>query len=198
MAQYGRKEYWEERYTRDPEPFDWYQRYDGLRTILNQNVQKNSRVLMAGCGSSRLGEDMVADGYADVVNVDFSAVVIGLMQERYKQTRGLGFQVGDVTAMNYAAEFFDAVIDKATLDSMLCIESGVKAVQATINEYARVLKRGGVLIVVTYGQPEQRLSYLERQGTWTVTTHTVPKPPIQPDGAVDEREVHYVYVCRKD
>jgi hypothetical protein len=24
------------------------------------------------------------------------------------------------------------------------------------------------------------------------------KPPIQPDGAVDEQDVHYVYVCRKE
>lgn len=34
MAQYGKAEYWEERYSRDVEPFDWYQRYFALRDII--------------------------------------------------------------------------------------------------------------------------------------------------------------------
>lgn len=34
MAQYGRSEYWDERYTRDPEPFDWYQRWAGLKDVI--------------------------------------------------------------------------------------------------------------------------------------------------------------------
>jgi len=33
MSQYGKVEYWEDRYTKDPEPFDWYQRYQHLQSI---------------------------------------------------------------------------------------------------------------------------------------------------------------------
>ena len=36
MAQYGKIGYWDERYTKDPEPFDWYQRYQGLKDIIKQ------------------------------------------------------------------------------------------------------------------------------------------------------------------
>ena len=36
MAQYGKVAYWDERYTKDPEPFDWYQRYSGIRDLINQ------------------------------------------------------------------------------------------------------------------------------------------------------------------
>ena len=38
MAQYGKTSYWDERYTKDPEPFDWYQRYGGLKDIVSQYV----------------------------------------------------------------------------------------------------------------------------------------------------------------
>ena len=34
MAQYGKTAYWDERYTKDPEPFDWYQRYSGIRDLV--------------------------------------------------------------------------------------------------------------------------------------------------------------------
>ena len=36
MAQYGKASYWDERYTKDPEPFDWYQRYSGIKDLLAQ------------------------------------------------------------------------------------------------------------------------------------------------------------------
>jgi len=36
-----------------------------------------------------LGEDMVADGYSDVLGVDFSSIVIRANQQRYKDTMGL-------------------------------------------------------------------------------------------------------------
>ena len=38
MAQYGKPDYWEERYTRDPEPFDWYQRWPGLKDVLQDRL----------------------------------------------------------------------------------------------------------------------------------------------------------------
>jgi len=62
MAQYGKSSYWDERYTKDPEPFDWYQRYAGIRDLINQYVKREDVILMGGCGNSRLTEDMFEDG----------------------------------------------------------------------------------------------------------------------------------------
>lgn len=53
MAHYGRAEYWEERYSRDAEFFDWYQRYFSLRDIIGEHVPVESRILNVGSGNSR-------------------------------------------------------------------------------------------------------------------------------------------------
>lgn len=93
MAQYGQPKYWEERYTKDPEPFDWYQRYSenpNLKGTLNKHISRDSTILVPGCGSSRLSEEMFADGYqGGIVNIDISRTVIDLMSARAKGREGL-------------------------------------------------------------------------------------------------------------
>ena len=93
MAQYGQPSYWETRYTKDPEPFDWYQRYSenpNLKGTLNKHIAKNASILVPGCGSSRLSEEMFADGYqGGIVNIDISRTVIDLMSARAKGREGL-------------------------------------------------------------------------------------------------------------
>jgi len=42
MAQYGKASYWDERYTKDPEPFDWYQRYSGIKDLLAQYARQRT------------------------------------------------------------------------------------------------------------------------------------------------------------
>ena len=84
MSEYGQIEYWEERYTRDPEPFDWYQRYSGIKDIISENIRQESKILNVGCGNSRLSEEMFDDGYHNQMNIDISNVVIKAMQEKYK------------------------------------------------------------------------------------------------------------------
>jgi hypothetical protein len=39
--------------TRDTEPFDWYQRYEGIKSVLDRYVQPTHKVLMSGAGNSR-------------------------------------------------------------------------------------------------------------------------------------------------
>ena len=46
-------------YFRDSEPFDWYQRFSGIKDIITTNVDKENRVLYIGAGNSRLPEEML-------------------------------------------------------------------------------------------------------------------------------------------
>jgi hypothetical protein len=107
----------------------------------------------------------------------------------------------DVTKLAFAEKQFDAVIDKALLDSILCGESSTAKAGLYVKHVARCLKPGGVFIVVSFGAPENRLSYFEGEYGWTTTVVAIPKPSISAAGLADAApepgQNHYVYVSRK-
>jgi hypothetical protein len=39
-------------YYREPDPFDWYQKYAGVRDCVTQHVKENNQILNIGCGNS--------------------------------------------------------------------------------------------------------------------------------------------------
>jgi len=49
---YGEPWYWDNRYTNEPGPFDWYQKYLTLAPIINLYVPPTQRILVVGCGNS--------------------------------------------------------------------------------------------------------------------------------------------------
>jgi ubiquinone/menaquinone biosynthesis C-methylase UbiE len=202
MAQYGQPQYWEERYTKDPEPFDWYQRYEQLRETLRSVVPVTSSILVTGCGNSRLTEDMLSDGFGPIANVDISKVVIDTMSARHKDKANCTWQVMNVMSMNFQDSSFDAVLDKGTLDSLLCGDSSTTNSARYLKEVARVLKPGGVFVAISYGTPENRLQYFEgEEYNWRLTMKTVPKPIISATGqldAADPTQNHFVYILLKN
>ncbi|XAR56944.1 Endothelin-converting enzyme 1 [Bertholletia excelsa] len=219
---YGEPSYWDNRYAHEPGPFDWYQNYPSLAPLLRLYVPRHHRVLVVGCGNSAFSEEMVDDGYGDVVNIDISSVVIDAMQKKYCHCQQLQYIKMDVREMSaFQTGSFDAVIDKGTLDSLLCgCNSQVNATKM-LEEVGRVLKEKGVYIVITYGAPIYRLSLLRESGIWTIKLHVIEKllseessgqqkweltSPISLDddgssveAALGENpDVHYIYVCMKD
>merc|ERR1712146_838572 len=66
---------------------------------------------------------------------------------------------------------------------------------------SRVLKPTGTFMIISYGVPDNRLSYLENEDYgWTVTVHTVAKPTVSATAVPDTKDansVHYIYVCVK-
>lgn len=203
MAQYGKTEYWDERYTRDPEPFDWYQRWSGVRDIIGEYLKsKSASILNVGCGNSRLSEEMYEDGYTQIMNVDYSLVAIKAMQEKYREKAGMQFVQMDLRAMEFPEGAYNVVIDKGTLDSVLCGEGSTLNVQKMLMEVSRVLDSKGTYILISHGQPSYRLTYLQRpEFGWDVKVHTVGKPTMGMASAqpTDDKEgnVHYIYVCQR-
>ena len=201
MAQYGKVEYWEERYTRDAEPFDWYQRWPGIKDTLAEFIQPQNAILMLGAGNSRLSEEMYEEGFQNITNIDISMVVTRAMQDKYRDKPGLTYQQMDARAMELADGQYNAVIDKATIDSILCGEGSTHNAQKMLSEVSRVLAPEGVYIAISHGQPSYRLTYLQRpEFGWTVKVHTVQKPMMGMSSSLstdDKENVHYIYVCIK-
>ncbi|KAJ8619310.1 hypothetical protein MRB53_027839 [Persea americana] len=49
---YGEPWYWDNRYSQDPGPFDWYQKYPALSPLLDLYLLRHHRILLVGCGNS--------------------------------------------------------------------------------------------------------------------------------------------------
>ena len=75
------------------------------------------------------------------------------MTEKYKE-KGPNFKYVqmDVRAMDFT-ETFDAVIDKGTLDCILCGEGSTTNANKMISEIYRVLSANGVYILISAGSP---------------------------------------------
>jgi len=195
---YGKgREYWDKRYRKDEEQFDWYQRYDTLKHILNEAVPKSmERILMVGCGNSRMSEHMVEDGYGgkSITNIDISPIVIEQMRSRYPD---MDWRVSDVTHMPELEDAsFDAAIDKGTMDAILCGEGSAENTDKMLTEITRILKPAGVFVLITYGGPKTRMHYLKKpQYSWDIEQRTIAKHV--PAGSNEKQDVHYIYICTK-
>jgi len=199
MAQYGRSQYWDDRYTRDPEPFDWYQRWDGLKDTLKDILQPSHNILVVGSGNSRLSEELYDEGYTNITNIDISMVVVEAMQQKYQDKATMIYQQMDCRAMEFPAGKFNVVLDKGTLDSVLCGEGSTRNMHKTLQEISRVLVPNGVFVCISHGDPSYRLTYLQYpEFGWNVVVQTVTKPMMGLMASMEEEaNVHYVYICSK-
>ncbi|PKC14635.1 S-adenosyl-L-methionine-dependent methyltransferase [Rhizophagus irregularis] len=183
VTEYRTKEYWEKRYSKEPPEisFDWFKSYKELKPLFDVHLpNKNVSILVLGCGNSALSEDMYDDGYHNITNIDFSETVIENMRLRCKDRTGMTWIEMDIRDLNFLDRTFDIVIDKGTMDALMCDEGDVwdpnpeviEVVRKEVDEVTRILKVGGKFIYVTFGQPHFRRRYLERP-CWKVEVETL-------------------------
>ena len=115
---YKLKEYWDKRYTKE-DNFEWCKGYDDFKQFIHEHARKCDRILMLGCGNSTLSEEMYKDGYRNIVNIDFSPVVIENMKRKCKDLVEMEWMVMDIMSMTFSTSSFDVVIEKATLDALM-------------------------------------------------------------------------------
>ncbi|KAF7459153.1 putative methylase [Cryptosporidium felis] len=177
MADYGTREYWEERYRKDSNPYDWYQRWENMKDIIKDYLKLEDKILVIGNGTSRLPEEMYDDGFRIIEAMDISEVAVEIMHERFA-SRNIKCQVSDVLNMyQYADNEYDVIIDKGTFDSILCGENSHINIDSMMRELTRVLNQNkGRYICISYGQPNYRLNYLRSIKEWDVTTIPIKKP----------------------
>ena len=198
MPNYGDKSYWEERYkSTDNSTFDWLENYSSLKNIIaSLNIPKQTgSILNLGCGNSEISENMYDDGYHHIKNIDISHNVINLMKERSKNRPEMTYEVMDALDLKFENNFFDLVIDKSTIDALLCGDNAFINVAKMIKEVQRVLKVGGYYMIVSYGTPEYRLIHLKRKFEhFKIEILKIEKDYVEEEGYDSH---HYIYLCQK-
>lgn len=66
----------------------------------------------------------------------------------------------DIRDLNYDDNFFDFTVDKSTIDALLCGDNSFINVAIMTKEVMRTLKPGGIYMIISYGQPENRIFHL--------------------------------------
>ena len=99
---------------------------------------------------------------------------------------------------------FDVVLDKSTMDALLCGDNSFLMTAKMLHEVQRVLKPGGYYVMISYGDPESRIFHLEREFlsfdiTYYKKTNYVKEPASDSEGSGSEEKVkvNHIYVCQK-
>ncbi|KAG0163213.1 hypothetical protein DFQ28_000257 [Apophysomyces sp. BC1034] len=86
----------------------------------------------------------------------------------------------DIRNLTFGDETFDVIIDKGTMDALMCdrgdvwdpSEDLIADVKGEVDEVERVLKVGGSFIYITFGQPHFRKRHLTRD-CWDIRVTTM-------------------------
>ncbi|GFE54694.1 TPA methylase, putative [Babesia ovis] len=137
--QYSTLSYWNKRYSKISETYDWYSIWPSLKTHLPFELESGSNILHIGCGSSRLGQDLYDEGVRNVKNIDISPVCIDGMKAMFPH---LDYEVMDVfdIGSHFKGPTFDFVIDKGCLDTLLCQENCEELIPAMLKELHGLLR----------------------------------------------------------
>ena len=178
--------------------FDWLESFEKLKDLLGDFLSPFDKILVLGCGNANFSEDMYDAGYKKQWNIDISRVVIEQMRQRNRSRKYMLYEVMDCCDLKYPDNFFDIIIDKSTIDAILCGDNAYVNTALMMKESQRVLKEdGGRYVAISYGTPDNRSFHFTRKFlSWKLTTHT-----LTPDEQTKESEKNevgnYVYVCEK-
>ena len=194
MPNYGDPKYWDECYRQqEDQAFDWLEDYTAIKPVLEPLLPStDAAILVLGCGNSNFSSSLYDDGYRYIVNIDISPIVIEQMKRRNSARPEMVFTEMDVRKLEFHANSFDLVVDKSTMDALLCSESNAfLSVAEMTREIQRVLKPAGNYLSISYGNPENRsCHFLSSHLSWTFRYYTVGIES-------DLRSKHFAYVCEK-
>ncbi|XP_028555724.1 eEF1A lysine and N-terminal methyltransferase isoform X3 [Dendrobium catenatum] len=122
--------------------------------------------------------------------------------------------------------FGDALLTflyEGTLDSLMCSTDASFSAFLMIEEVNRLLKPGGIYMLITYGDPSVRIPHLNQPGCcWKITLYIIPRAGFEsvvgsssslrsvmepvplteegllaPEYVLEDPDSHYIYICKK-
>lgn len=170
--------------------------YASFKDVLAKYVKKKKMMLDVGCGSSRLGEDLLKDGYKSVRCVDSCAVVVNQMKAKYASLPPgtLIYQVDNIlTLEGYGDASVDTAIAKGSFDALLTQKYSREMISLAVKSLHRVLKPKGILFVISHSEARAALF---PPNAWKVTMHKIEAPRV--NDVTPDDPYYYLYACAKN
>ena len=155
-----------------------YGSFKNFAQLCFRNIRMNEKCLVIGCGNSAFSSDLYDHGFKQITNIDFSEQVIHSMKLQNVNRNEMVWEVMDMTALTYADESYDVVLDKGALDALMSANTPQAKAQAEdmFQSILRVLKVNGRYVCITLAEDyivEQLLGYFSLTMSMTVQIHTI-------------------------
>jgi ubiquinone/menaquinone biosynthesis C-methylase UbiE len=141
---------------------------------------------------------MYDDGYKTIVNIDISEVVIKQMAERNEGRPEMEWVTVDALRTDFEDESFDAIVDKSTLDAILCGDFSFYNAAKMMSEMQRILRTDGFFLSISYGKPETRVYHFSRKHLdFDISCFVLNSKYYASSDLSNHVSEHYGYICQK-
>ena len=123
-----------------------------------QPGEKDKRILLLGCGNSRMGEEMIDHGWSGpIIQTDVSRKAVTDLTERcesYISSGSMECVCDDATCLTaFEPESMDSVVDKGLVDALFCANRPDQ-LEGVMSAVHRTLVPGGVWCFFSFSRPE--------------------------------------------
>jgi SAM-dependent methyltransferase len=145
------KQHWEQVYdTKSPTEVSWFSPHLDRSLTLIERVcpQRNSSLIDLGGGESTLVDDLLARGYENLTVLDIAHSAVDYTRARLGPAGDqVTWLVADVTRITLPEKSYDVWHDRAVFHFL----TGPSQRQTYVRQVASAVKRGGHVIVATFG-----------------------------------------------
>ncbi|RUO61395.1 class I SAM-dependent methyltransferase [Pseudidiomarina marina] len=144
--------HWEDVYkTKAVDRVSWYQSRaeTSLRLITDTGMSHEAAIIDVGSGASRLIDNLLAAGFANITALDLSASALATSKKRLKaKAENVTWLVGDVLTTAFAKAQFSIWHDRAVFHFLMTPEQQ----QSYVTQAAKALEQGGYAIIATFAE----------------------------------------------
>lgn len=145
------KSHWENVYqTKAPDAVSWYSPHleTSLRLIQRAAPSRSASIIDIGGGEATLVDDLVAYGYQEISVLDISSAAVDVARHRLGDDgKRVNWLVADITVAELPARQYDVWHDRAVFHFLTSEQQRI----AYVHQVANSVKRGGHVIVATFG-----------------------------------------------
>lgn len=145
------KTHWDKVYTtKAPDAVSWYRQHleTSLALIERAVPSRSASIIDVGGGESTLVDDLLRRGYENITVLDISQAAIEVTKSRLGLAAEQGhWLVADITTVELEQRTYDLWHDRAVFHFLTTVEQRT----AYVRQVARSVKRGGHVIVSTFG-----------------------------------------------